>query len=243
MNGEWIVPFRGRNFSGTFNQNFLWRDGSVYVMDNHRAALWCWLQELDLTKKHSLLHIDKHYDALQSRIDEWLENLPPSWDLSIEEYLNQSYENEFGPTRVFRWDNYLSIYLEIFGKAVDRCYLATHLDGDRPIHQGVMEKKIWDLPANTDYWLEDDHGPWIVNVDLDYFFYRTGESADLMVSEKYLKTCFDALAKRMAEGVVSVVTICLTPDEEFTGGWGPSEQLAEQICSYLGVNFHLPNEI
>ena len=84
---EWIVPFKGRNHSGSVEQNFLCRAGNVYVMDNHRAALWCWLQELDLTAPHSLIHIDRHPDALQSRLDEWLKHLP-SWAAGIDAYLS-----------------------------------------------------------------------------------------------------------------------------------------------------------
>lgn len=45
--GEWLVPFKGRCYSGHYEQNFLWRHGNVYVMDNHRTALWCWLQHVD----------------------------------------------------------------------------------------------------------------------------------------------------------------------------------------------------
>ena len=32
LRGEWLVPFQGRNDSGADRQNFLWRDGSIYVM-------------------------------------------------------------------------------------------------------------------------------------------------------------------------------------------------------------------
>ena len=80
---EWIVPFTGRNHSGATEQNSLCRSGNVYVMDNHRAALWCWLQELDLSKPHSLIHIDRHTDTLQSQMDQWLENLP-DWSAGID---------------------------------------------------------------------------------------------------------------------------------------------------------------
>jgi hypothetical protein len=45
--GKWLVPFRGRNASKVYNQNFLWRYESVYVMDNHRAAMWCWLRHIN----------------------------------------------------------------------------------------------------------------------------------------------------------------------------------------------------
>jgi len=60
MPGEWLVDFKGRKSSGVYNQNFLWRSGSVYVMDNHRAAMWCWLQHVDPNHPHAILHIDRH---------------------------------------------------------------------------------------------------------------------------------------------------------------------------------------
>ncbi|WP_197422399.1 hypothetical protein, partial [Blastomonas sp. CCH5-E3] len=44
MTMRWIVPFKGRNNTGVYNQNFVWNDGHLYVMDNHRAAAWCWAQ-------------------------------------------------------------------------------------------------------------------------------------------------------------------------------------------------------
>ena len=47
--------------------------GSVYAMDNHRAAMWCWLRQL-IRASHILFHMDRHYDCL--RMDEWLENCP-----------------------------------------------------------------------------------------------------------------------------------------------------------------------
>jgi hypothetical protein len=208
-------------------------------MDNHRAALWCWLQILDLNQSHSIIHIDRHADTLQSRLDEWLKNLPPSWDLSIEEYLDHSYETELGAMRLFGWDNYLSIYFAVFGDAVGRCLFATHGDGDKPNHSNIQQAELWTLPENLDYWLEECHSPWIVNIDLDYFFYSNEDSAHLMVSEVYLKTCFEKLKKKMNDGVVAVTTICLTPDEQFTGGWNPSAQLAEKICTYLEIDFRL----
>jgi len=174
--GEWLIPFKGRNRSGAYDQNFLWRHGSTYVMDNHRAALWCRLQQLDLKSAHSFFHIDRHFDCLASRTNEWLVHLPQSWgDLSIQEYLNHSYVmHDLGPrikVPLFRWDNYVSIYLAVFGAALQRCYFATHDDGDRPNFQRACHPLLWELPSNLKFWLnEQGTKPWIVNIDLDYFF-------------------------------------------------------------------------
>jgi hypothetical protein len=136
--GDWLVPFKGRNESGIYNQNFLWRYGNVYVMDNHRAALWCWLQHVDPRSRHSIFHIDRHNDTLQARLDEWLANLPESLvDLTIDQYLAFSYVPDVlgRSIPVFRWDNYLSIYFALFGKKVSACYFATHREGDQPNHE------------------------------------------------------------------------------------------------------------
>jgi virulence-associated protein VapD len=145
--GEWLVPFRGRNDSGVYNQNFLWRCGSVYVMDNHRAAMWCWLQHVDPDQPHSLFHMDRHYDCLPS--PEWLENCPEDIRrLSINEYLNFDYAlSDFGHgerAQLFRWDNYLSIYLARYGNSISPLVMYTHGDGTSPSLQaifGVLREK------------------------------------------------------------------------------------------------------
>lgn len=240
MNGTWIVPFKGRYRSERYDQNFLWRDGSIYVMDNHRAALWCWLQELDLNSRHSILHVDRHSDTLQSRLNEWLDNLPSSWKLTIEEYLNHAYKphNSLWDVPVFRWDNYLSIYFAKFGDAIDRCYFATHeRSGQDPNYPDVYRIHLCGLPYVVEC-LDEGHGPWIVNVDLDYFFWKN-VPVDVMVSDAYLSACFKSLKNKIDNGTVKVTTISLTPDEEWTGGWGKSEELANKVLAHLGIDFHL----
>ena len=160
---EWIVPFKGRNHSGSVEQNFLCRAGNVYVMDNHRAALWCWLQELDLTAPHSLIHIDRHPDALQSRLDEWLKHLP-SWAAGIDAYLGKTYRSDGFDCPVIRWDNYLSIYLREFGNSLTTFRCLTHEDGDSPNFGHPMYSSPWELPENLSYWLAEREAPWIVNI-------------------------------------------------------------------------------
>jgi len=241
--GKWLVPFKGRNHSGAYNQNFLWQHGPVYVMDNHRAALWCWLQHVVLTSPHSMFHIDRHTDTLQSRLNEWVAHLPRSWNITIDEYLGHTYEmdgNGMESVPVFRWDNYLSIYFEQFSSSINRCHFATHSDGDAPNHENTMFEDMWNLPDNLDYWLDNSEKPWIVNVDLDYFFWHNSEGPGLMVSDAFLETIFEKLRLKIDDGTVAVATICLTPDDAFTGGWKPSELLAERVLSILGIEFHLP---
>ena len=241
--GEWLVPFKGRNRCGAFGQNFLWRHKSIYVMDNHRAAMWCWLQHIDPKRAHSLLHMDWHTDALQSRLDEWLKYCPPDiGKLTIEEYLRYDYEFKeagFDRAQLFRWDNYLSLYLAQYGDAIDRFHVLTHGDGDVPNHPHTIGD-IWDVPENMSYWLAPNHRPWLVNIDLDYFFWHDEENPGVMVSDRYLEVCFQQLREKHEDNTVAVTTIALTPDDGITGGWAASEVVAQKVLALLGIDFRLP---
>jgi hypothetical protein len=239
--GEWLVPFKGRNPCGTYNQNFLWRHKSLYVMDNHRAAMWCWLQHINPRSAHSLLHMDWHADALQSWLEEWLKYCPESVEkLSINEYLALTYPHAgLGHTPLFRWDNYLSIYLARYGQALSRFQVLTHGDGDKPNHPHIIGD-LWDAPANMEYWLQKKNSPWIVNIDLDYFFWHDEERPGLMVSDTYIERCITPIHERVKDGSISVITIALTPDEGITGGWEAAESVAKHVLRLLDVEFRLP---
>src|SRR5436853_7864299 len=59
-----LIKFKGENKSHISNLNLLFVDGKSYVMDNHLAAGWCWLQTINLKNKYNLFHIDRHYDLM-----------------------------------------------------------------------------------------------------------------------------------------------------------------------------------
>ncbi|QFT95404.1 hypothetical protein FIU86_21305 (plasmid) [Roseovarius sp. THAF9] len=236
---EWIVPFKGRNHSGSVEQNFLCKAGNVYVMDNHRAALWCWLNELDLTTPHSLIHIDRHPDALQSRLDEWLKHLP-SWAAGIDAYLGKTYQSDDFDCPVIRWDNYISIYLREFGDSLTTFRCLTHEDGDPPNFGHPMYSSPWELPENLSYWLAEREGPWIVNIDLDYFYCQFESDIRMMVSDDYIDAVATGLKDAMDRGTIGVLTLCLTPDS-YTPGWTATETLAARILERLDLAFQLPN--
>jgi len=110
--GEWLIPFQGRKWSGSLNINLLWRSGSTYIMDNHRAALWCWFQHLSQMQKYNLIHIDRHTDTLYSQIESWKEALPKNFTSTLlNTYLSYEYEGASTRVPVIRWDNYLSLFL------------------------------------------------------------------------------------------------------------------------------------
>ncbi|WOH50682.1 UPF0489 family protein [Bradyrhizobium sp. sBnM-33] len=238
--GEFLVPFRERNPSGAYNQNFLWKTGSIYVMDNHRAALWCWMKHVNPTTQHSILHIDRHYDTLRSNMGTWLLHYPKQWDVSIQEYLDLSFEDRLGQAqRLFRWDNYLSLYFENAKDSISTCCFATHGDGDRPELDQLEQVTPWALLQNLDYWVREFGSPWIINIDLDYFFCDDSEDDQIqMLSDQYVVGIFSAVRKSIDAGHVAVTTVALSP--EFCGGWGNSERVLKLAVDVLGIDFSLP---
>ena len=239
VNPEFILPFGGRNFSGTYDHNILWRFGSAYIMDNHGAALWCWLQHIDDVSKYELLHIDQHYDCLSSQIDEWLKALPPSLGrLTFEEYRHLSYLcpplDGLGNTPIVRFDNYLSIFLKRYASSINKCAFATHRKGDRPSWDNKTEVADFELVSYVSHSL--DEGNWIVNVDLDYFFYTNYKNeCRRLHADAYVEELFDGIATKYKAGKIAVITLCLSP--ETCGGWEPAETLAYRICGALDLPF------
>lgn len=245
MAGNWIVPFAGRGETGVFGQNFIWRSGNLFVMDNHRAAAWCWSQCVDISNLHALVHIDRHNDTLQSQLETWLELLPAGIPATIEDYLGLTQDIGFGiDPPVFRWDNYLSIYLALAGEKVGAAYFATHREGDDPNHHNVSQIEPDNLAQRLRSLVVDEANPLILNLDLDYFFGldETGEKAVRILDDEYFDEVASAIALLDRAGKLSVITVALTATEDLTDGWGPAEELAQRFCSILGRPFLLPPE-
>jgi hypothetical protein len=246
VQGNWLIPFKGRNQSGPYEQNFLWRQDSVYIMDNHRAALWCWLQHLEKDGTYNLFHFDRHFDTLSSRIDEWKRHLPDLWTIGIQEYLELSYhldDTMISDVPIIRYDNYLSLFLECYGDLVSGCWFATHGKGDKPrFTNTLINVSVWEIPAELDYWLSSEatfnEYAWILNMDLDYFFCDYPNSRMLMMSDKYIETVFTTIAQKYHEGMITVLTVCLSP--EYCGNWKEAEKLCSYFCEIIGLDFDLP---
>ena len=62
--GKFIMEPEMKEYSRCWDDIFLWNENNIYIMSNHRLALWCWLQDKKtFNKEYSLIHIDKHTDA------------------------------------------------------------------------------------------------------------------------------------------------------------------------------------
>jgi len=89
---KWLISWEKRDQSGPVNDNFLWQSDSLYVMDNHRLALWCWWQYLDNNPGYiNFVHIDRHYDALWHIAKPWNQHATSSHRSDLESFRNAKF--------------------------------------------------------------------------------------------------------------------------------------------------------
>jgi len=236
MSNNWLVPFKGQQYSGEWDQNFLWSHKSVYIMDNHKAALWCWLQHLEEHSKYDLYHIDRHYDTLSSSNNDLISQVPDLKEISISDYLAIKQKTASGAFPLIHWDNYLSIFFELYGKQVEGYIFATHDDGNKPNWKNWLRDDVWDIPDILECRLSHSKNKWILNIDLDYFFCGS-ESYNRMLSDEYAQAVFNVIHKKYQDGTIKVLTIALSP--ELCGGWEPAEYLCQKLCTIMGLEFSL----
>lgn len=148
----WHVPFAGRTDSTVYGQNFLVQYDNVYVMNNHRAACWCWMREVDVSQPFNLVHIDRHYDCL-GITEAWKAATPDVTAMSIEEYLAYKVpvNGNGGAMRLFRWDSYLSLFLHKDPEQMRQFWCATHRNGADPPVDPTDTVEPWQLPGALNY--------------------------------------------------------------------------------------------
>lgn len=236
-----IIPFKGKNTSTHCNLNLLVNEGKTYIMDNHLAASWCWMQILDPTKQYNLFHIDRHYDLLNSQTDWWIKELQSqNFDfttISITDLLEIKYSSPHFTTEkfpLFRWDNYLTILNRIYPNLIGSASFATHKDGDTIDELEMHEYEIYELSENLAYWLSNNERmKWIVNIDIDYFFTDRNGKYFQFLTDEYVLSIADELKKAWSN--IEVLTIALSP--ELCGGWDNSLRVARILTKHLQLNF------
>lgn len=224
---NFLIPLIKRGFSGPSEDNVLWRNEAIYVMDNHRLALWCWFQEMKKGQRYNLLHIDAHPDMNDSALKDFQHDL---WQMSLEDYrsLLQAEIN----TPLFRWDNYLEVFLKNYPECLGLTQSVTHhLGSSKTLGQDVrpfdLVKHLNELFSGKKY-INDL--PWIVNLDLDYFFSAQPEKLQLF-SDDVLESVAKSLRLGLESKAISVLTIALSP--ECCGSWKKSEAMLSKM---FGIN-------
>lgn len=234
----WIKPTTQdvlQQRSADIHLNFLWKaDGlPLYVMDNHLAAAWCWMQECDPNESYCFFHIDRHNDLGTLAPFTCYQHLRSNPHVSIDEYTgirNSAVTHQDRPA--FTWDNYINQSIQLFPDWFRKCVYATHKSLDereRKMNLGcnVIEESspchlleslsdalsVDDLKRMMSQSKGEDIDKWIVNLDLDYFFIE--EPSMRILSDDYIRSVAGVIKGLINE--VKVVTVALSP--ECCGGW------------------------
>jgi len=239
-----IINFKGQNVSLFRDLNLLSKESNIYVMDNHVAALWCWLQEIETNEKYNVLHIDAHYDTMSNRIETWLKYLPNNIkELDINDYLSLKFydENFRDGYEIMRWDNYFPIFHRLYKNNINHYHFFTHKEGTlfEEMKDKLDEYPISRLLNLIDYVFDKDTSgsyKWIVNIDLDYFF-QSIDDTDItirFISNDAIDFFINKLKAQLSNDKIKVMTIALSP--ECCGGWKNSINLMNYFAKRLDLN-------
>ncbi len=143
----------GRHTSRDFNLNFVAQEDKTFVMDNHLAALWCWLQKIDTSRQYNLFHIDRHIDfdtvEMTDLIREILNKNIDIKNLAIRELAKQTFRlSDERVEKFFRWNNYFAVFNKLFPDVLtDKKYFAIHTDSADLIFD-IIKKEPHELPGD-----------------------------------------------------------------------------------------------
>ncbi len=224
---KFLIPLIDRGLSTSSRDNVLLRTGgpkeNIYIMDNHRLALWCWFQKIEKNKRYNLIHIDAHPDMSESALKDFSHDL---WNLSLTDYQKIWQKNINEP--LFRWDNYLEVFLQKYPECVGATYSATHHLGSAKslsidVESFNLPKMLKTILSGESYINEFN---FIVNLDLDYFFSAAPQKLQLF-SDEYIESITQSIALGLESGIIEILTISLSP--ECCGSWEKAEAMLSKF--------------
>jgi len=230
---KFLILLKNRGESASSTDNFLWRDKNIFVMDNHRLALWCWFQAMKKGQRYNLFHIDAHPDMSESALKYFSHDL---WSMSLEDFRTTWQEDINMP--LFRWDNYIEIFLQKYPAQVGHTVSATHhLGSGKGLSEEVkpydLLKRMNEIFGGEKYVNEL---PWIFNLDLDYFFSAAPEKVELF-NDAFVKSLGESIKSGIENRMIEVLTVSLSP--ECCGSWKNAESMLEKFAHTLQLKIKL----
>lgn len=213
-------------------------------MDNHLAAGWCWLNELDKTKSYNLFHIDQHWDLWNKSPKSSYEFLLNRKMISLKEYVNLTYTDSDTDKKlkVFNYANYILTLHNLFPNWFEHSIFAC--DG---YQQEMNDLKVfynpysYELPNKFGKWInnsplnkdsEKNNNQWLVNIDIDYFF--RSDQYQMYTDAYIIDLCLEIKANLDR---IAVVTIALSP--EHCGSWKESLRVANIMAKVFDIDFDI----
>lgn len=198
--------------------NLLWQENNVYVMDNHLAAGWCWLQICNPSGSYNFMHIDQHTDDCCCLSEEQIKDefQSPIIGSDLDSYCNLSYEKYGERVQLFQCERYIRPLSVIYPSWFGQCVFATHQKRNLIKIQELVEKKQLVDHLHTPQHIEhtdvvdsilrikDTRNKWIVNIDLDYLF----QDEEQILSNDFFYEIGDAIKK--VRDNIQIITIALS---------------------------------
>lgn len=210
------------------NTLFLWRSDNfpIYVMDNHLAAAWCWMQECNPRNKYNFMHIDRHADLKGCGYPQEIEYLKSNPQISFEEYTQITYNNN-SEYPFFQWGNYIRACHYLFPHWFNTNLFYTFDDNECSANNWgydifptqsrdplLLRQEIicYIKNSGTDSWndIVDDTmkgNKWIVNLDLDFFWDSDGVK---IFDNEFILNLGRIINQSMYN--IEVLTVALSPD-------------------------------
>ena len=227
---------------------FLWKSNNapIYIMDNHLAAAWCWMQECNAEEKYNFIHIDQHSDLGVHGIANKIAHLKSNSQISLDDYCKITYSNCDGkPYKSFQCDNYITACRFLFPNWFNtnlfyytEPYIKGSTLGSGYENLSPQRMDIGHLLQDITLYIEEQVFPynqllieenmqkkkWIVNIDIDFFWDANKKRVynDLFVSD--LGTTIGN-----AMNNIQVLTIALSP--KWCGGWENSLEVSKVFLS------------
>ena len=219
-----------RDYLGKYctHLNFLWKSDNapIYIMDNHLAAAWCWMQECSSEEEYNFMHIDKHSDLKGCGHPANIEFLKPNKEISLEDYIKITYTTH-KKFQFFQWDNYIRACHYLFPKWFNTnlfYYTQSHKEhnaegwGYKPFPEQSMNA-LYVRQGITQYIQNKDSffnkaifeermrkKKWIVNIDLDFFW-------DFDETKVFDDQFIQDMGRRVSDAMnnIQILTIALSP--------------------------------
>jgi hypothetical protein len=233
--GKWLIKPKSNSELNGVRTELLWAQDSIYVMDSHQIALWCWGQDPDFGSTN-FLHIDAHYDCRGINEDPnhpyWLKDIPQA----PHDYLARTIDVSGMTLPQMVWDNIVSTYLLHFHQGGRVCLLTPDSWGDKPSPEVVEFWPLYQLNEQIHQNMKSGE-KWIVDVDLDYFLKRPDSGSYVEWAEEEIIEVARSLKEKRDESVIATLTIAMSAC--CCGGLAPSKRILSIFCDALDLDFPL----
>lgn len=223
--------------------NFLWRQEKrpFYIMDNHLAALWCWLQELDPEDSYSLVHIDAHWDVGNPYLDDnAINELQEARTIEAFLAVRDPHSRAAKGWPAIRWNNFI-MPLPLMRPGLERgIFLGRELETECEFMQD-KRIEVWHPDGFWDDFASGEmsrlKGRRLIDIDVDYFYGRVGGGWHQIFSDDFIIALLGDINSRLRPN--DIVTIALSPD--CCGGIENSIKMCQLVCEMFNIT--IPNEL